>query len=251
MIRDQLPLPFDHDPSYATADFLEDPCNAEALAWLARPDTWPQRRLVVCGDAGSGKTHLLHMWARRRGAALRAGPMLSLGLEPPSGPLAIDDADRAPELPLLHVLNAANEAGHAVLMAARTPPSRWPVGLPDLASRLRATSVTELRTPDDAMLAALLRRLLAERQLPVPESIQSWLLLRLPRTPAAVREAAARLDRASLASGGRVTRAHAAQVLAELNGTSDAGTVTLNSFGTNETLTDDDQAASSDHPALL
>src|SRR5271166_4904195 len=105
MMRDQLPLPFDHDPRYAAADFLEDPCNAEALAWLEHLESWPQRRLVLCGGAGSGKTHLLHMWARRHRATLRAGPALRLGLEPPLGPLAIDDADRAPAIPLLHLLN--------------------------------------------------------------------------------------------------------------------------------------------------
>jgi hypothetical protein len=40
----------------------------------------------------------------------------------------------------------------------------------------------------------------------VPQTVQDWLLLRLPRHPAALREAAARLDRAALAAGGGVTR---------------------------------------------
>ena len=64
------------------------------------------------------------------------------------------------------------------------------------------------------MLRALLARLLAERQLSVPETVQDWLLLRLPRSQAAIREAAARLDRAALATGGGVTKTLAATVLA-------------------------------------
>ncbi|MBV8616392.1 MAG: hypothetical protein JOY66_21840 [Acetobacteraceae bacterium] len=141
--------------------------------------------------------------------------------EPPTGPIAIDDADAvaSDEQRLLHLLNAAAEAGQSVLLAARTPPSRWSVALPDLASRLRATAAVEIAPADDTLLADLLKRLLVARQLAVPEAVQSWLLLRLPRTPAAIREAAARLDRASLAAGGAVTRQLAAAVLEELTET--------------------------------
>jgi hypothetical protein len=53
--------------------------------------------------------------------------------------------------------------------------------------------------------------------------LQSWLLLRLPREAAAMVEAAARLDRAALAAGGRVTRALAREVLASLPGFGEGG----------------------------
>ncbi|MDA8253677.1 MAG: chromosomal replication initiator DnaA, partial [Rhodospirillales bacterium] len=101
-------------------------------------------------------------------------------------------------------------------LAGRTPPARWPVALPDLASRLRATAAVEIRPAEDELLRALLARLLAERQIAVSEAVQAWLLARLPRTPAAVREAAARLDRAALAAGGPISRAVAAAVLSEM-----------------------------------
>jgi hypothetical protein len=39
----------------------------------------------------------------------------------------------------------------------------------------------------------------------LPPSVQEWLLARLPRTPAALREAAGRLDGAALATGRVVT----------------------------------------------
>jgi len=47
----------------------------------------------------------------------------------------------------------------------------------------------------------------------VPGPVQDWLLAVLPREPAALREAAARLDRAALAAGRSVTRALAARTL--------------------------------------
>ncbi len=142
---------------------------------------------------------------RRTGARLLAGPSLPPVPAPPDRPVAIDDADAAAELPLLHLLNACAEAGRPLLLAARTPPARWPTGLADLASRLRALTIAEIRAPDDGLLRALLARLLAERQLAVTEPVQDWLRLRLPRTPAAMREAAARLDRTALVAGRRVT----------------------------------------------
>ena len=209
----QLALPFVHRPRYAATDFLAADSNAEALAWLASPG-WPQRRLALHGPAGSGKTHLLHLWAARTGARLLSGP--SLRFRPPDRPLAIDDADAAPEHALLHVLNAANEARVAVLLSGRTPPARWPAALPDLASRLRAMPAAGLGVAEESLLRALLARLLAARQIAVPEPVQDWLRLRLPRTAGAMREAAARLDRLALMDGGRATRVTAARVLDEM-----------------------------------
>lgn len=210
----QLALPFRHAPHYAAEDVLHAPSNAEALAWLQRTAAWPFGRLALWGGASNGKTHLLHLWAGRTGATLHQGPFLQAGWC--AGPAAIDDADTADEPALLHLLNAAAEAGHAVLLAGLEPPARWPVRLPDLASRLRATATVELRAPDDATLRALLLRLLSDRQLIVPGAVQDWLLAHLPRTAAAMREAACRLDRAALAAGGRVNRAMAARVADEM-----------------------------------
>jgi chromosomal replication initiation ATPase DnaA len=81
---------------------------------------------------------------------------------------------------------------------------------------MRAVTAVTIGTASENLLRALLLRLLGERQLAVPQPVQELLLLRLPRTPEAVREAAARLDRLALASGAKVTRATALGVLATL-----------------------------------
>jgi chromosomal replication initiation ATPase DnaA len=242
----QLPLPFVHAPRLTKADFLPSDGTRPALAWLARDADWPGRRLALWGGPGSGKTHLLHIWATRAGASLITGTMLRHALPDNGwapGPLAIDDADLAPsEASLLHALNLAQEARHPVLLAARTPPARWDIRLPDLSSRLRATTAVPLGVADDAFLRTLLARLLSDRQLLVPATVQDWMLAVLPREPAALREAAARLDRAGLAAGRSVTRALAAQTLASLM---------HDDTGTCEESAHERTDASPPHPALF
>jgi chromosomal replication initiation ATPase DnaA len=213
--RKQLLLPFQHQLAYDSRDFVPAGSNEEALAWLETD--WPDRRLALWGTGGCGKSHLLHVWAARTGANLLRGQTLGdLNEIPESGDVVLDDADTILDEPLLlHLLNTARDRGLRLLLSGQTAPSRWRIHLPDLSSRLRAITAVEIRQPNDELLAALLMRLLADRQLLVPQAVQDWLLLRLPRYPAALREAVARLDRASLTLGSGITRALAAKVLAE------------------------------------
>jgi len=215
----QLPLPFPYRPRFAETDFLPASSNEAARAWLQRPQDWPDRRLALWGPAGCGKTHLLTVWATRAGADLLSGAALrDFPFRAGATALAVDDADMmTAEEPLLHLLNAAVDARVPVLLTGRTPPARWLVHLPDLTSRLRAVTAVEIRAPEDSLLRALLARLLAERQIAVADAVQDWLLLRLPRTAAALREAVGQLDRASLAVGGRIIRPLAAEVLAAVD----------------------------------
>ena len=216
MIEGQLALALPHVPALSAADFLPHEGARLALDLLAGAKPWPQDRLVLWGGPGTGKTHLLHVWARENGASIIAGPALR---EPfwPEGPVSIDDADQVPsEEALLHVLNAAAESKFRVLLTVTRPPARSRIRLADLASRLRATMAIEIGPQDDPMRAALLAKLLSERQLVVLPSVQKFILTRLPRTAAAVREAVGRLDAAALAAQSGISRTLAADCLADL-----------------------------------
>ncbi len=218
----QLPLPLPHAESHDPADLLEDASNREALAWLRRPERWPNNRLALAGPPATGKTHMLRGLAAGRGWPVLDGTRLrGLPPEAPAGAagLALDDADCVPEEEaLLHLLNICAERGQPLLLAGREPPARWPVALPDLRSRLRAMAVATVGPPEDALLAALLRKHFADRQLRLDPALAAWLLPRLPREAAAVAEAAARLDRAALAGGGRLTRTLAALAMRGMPG---------------------------------
>jgi chromosomal replication initiation ATPase DnaA len=203
----QLALPLPIAASFDAHDVITDASNEAAQNWLGRPAAWPLGRLALFGEAGLGKTHLARATAARFGWRWLDGMGLR-GL-PPAAPQGnvIDDADcAADEATLLHVINLCAERGETLLLIGREAPARWPVRLPDLASRLRATQSVGIGAASDAMLSALLSKFFADRQLRVEPDVQAWLLTRLPRDAASLAEAVARLDRAALGMGGRITR---------------------------------------------
>jgi len=214
----QLAIDLPFRPAYGRADFLVSDCNA---APLARIDSWPDwsgRALVLHGPTGSGKSHLAHLWSERCGARLIAGGALAehdpSALAASPG-IAVDDAERAPEQPLLHLFNCCRETGAGLLIIGREAPAIWSIALPDLASRLRAAESVGIGPPDDGLLAAVLVKHFADRQLRVEPVVIAYVVPRMERSFAAAAALAARLDRLALSGHRPVGLAHARQALAE------------------------------------
>jgi chromosomal replication initiation ATPase DnaA len=237
----QLAIDLPHRPAFGRADFLVSECNAAALQWIERWPDWPSivqarlalspsgeaelrregRALVLYGPAGSGKSHLASLWRERGGGALIAGEELSRAAPNELAghrAVALDDAERAPERALLHLYNCVIEAGASLLVVAREAPASWPIALPDLASRLRAAPAVAIAAPDDTLLAAVLVKHFADRQVRVAPGVIGFLLRRMERTFAAAGALAGRLDRLALGAGRPITVALARRVLAEAGG---------------------------------
>lgn len=217
----QLVLDLPVRPALGREDFFVSPANALVVAMVDRWPDWPVRRLAVVGPPGAGKTHLAHVWSARSGAKILPAAALAglaLGEVAPDAALAVEDADgaggrgAAAEEALFHLCNRLAAQG-SLLLCGREPPSRWPVALPDLASRLRATAVARLEPPDDALLAAVLVKLFADRQLAVGPDLVQYLLPRIDRGFAAAEAVVVALDRAGLARHRPITARLAAEVL--------------------------------------
>jgi chromosomal replication initiation ATPase DnaA len=172
-------------------------------------------------------THLAHVWAARADAQVMpaaALPALDLASLAPEAALAIEDVDRletpgsggtaAAEEVLFHLCNHLAGRG-SLMVSGRTAPSFWPIALPDLASRLRTAGVARLEAPDDALLAAVLVKLFADRQIAVAPDLIGYLLARMDRSFAAAERMVAALDRAGLARQRPITPRLAAEVLRE------------------------------------
>jgi chromosomal replication initiation ATPase DnaA len=212
----QLAIELPHRPAFGRADFLVSECNAAALGWIERWPDWAF--LVLHGPPRSGKSHLAHLWRERSGGRLVTGDALSRS-EPSelaaSRAVAVDDAERAPEQTLLHLYNCCREVGASLLVVACEAPGIWPIALPDLASRLRAIPAVAIAPPDDALLAAVLVKHFADRQVRVPPSVIGFLVRRIERSFAAAAMLVERLDRMGFETGGPITLSLARRALAE------------------------------------
>lgn len=212
---EQLLLDLPVRASLARGDFFVSEANALALAQVDRPDTWPDHRLILVGPKGAGKTHLAHVWAEAQGADILSNvPQDALSaVDAPA--LVLEDADSGPraEEALFHLLNAARASRTPLLMTARTAPRDWSLALPDLRSRIEATSTATIDPPDDALLSALLVKLFADRQLTVDPRVIAYAVARIERSFAAALDLVARVDRVSLAQKRAVTVRVLGQIL--------------------------------------
>ncbi|MCC5955414.1 MAG: chromosomal replication initiator DnaA [Natronohydrobacter sp.] len=209
----------------ARDSFIVAPCNAQALAALSAQDwsgaAWPAGKLVLHGPEGSGKTHLLHIWANATGASRVAACDLAqtdLAELTETGYVALDDADAlsaSPELETaaFHLHNMLAERGGRLVLAARAPVRDWGLRLPDLLSRLQAAQHVALTSPDDALLAGVLEKLFADRQVRISDRLIPFLLPRMERSLAAAQALVTRLDAESLARKCAISRQLAADVM--------------------------------------
>lgn len=221
---EQLPLDLGRRPALGREAFLVTESNRLALEAVEGWRAWPGGKLALIGPAGAGKTHLAHVWAELSGAAVLDAAALPEGVaEAAQTALVIEDVDRIATLggdaaaraeeQLLHLHNATLAAGGHLLLTGSEAPARWAIGLPDLASRLAAAGVARLAPPDDALLAGVLVKLFADRQIRVSPKTVEYLVARIERSVAAAEVVVAALDAAALARGRPVGRRLAAELL--------------------------------------
>jgi chromosomal replication initiation ATPase DnaA len=213
----QLALDLRHEESFAREDFLVSSANTAALSMIERWPDWPARALALVGPEGSGKSHLAAIWAERAGARFLSARVLgetNLAGALATGALVLEDvaSSNFDQRALFHLLNLVREQDAFVLLTTSSAPAAWPIGLLDLASRLRAIPTVALEPPDDSLLRATLVKLFADRQLDVDESLIAFMLARIGRSLSDAREAVGRLDTEALQRGRAVTRALAADV---------------------------------------
>lgn len=205
--------------------------NQLAFDWCENWPDWPGPVTTIVGPSGAGKSHLAAIWCAKSNAKsitfseVNGGFLSTIADQSPV--LCLDDADAIvgdgeAEEALFHLFNHLRANEGSLLLTAKREPSRWGLDLPDLASRLKASAMVTLMPPDDGMMAALLVKHFADRQLDVDQAVIDYLLARMDRSYASIRDLVIALDRVSLAERRRITIPLAREILA-IRVTEDAG----------------------------
>jgi len=182
----QLALPFEWPAGDDESAFIQSAANAAAVRHLEHWSLWPVPVTLLTGPRKSGRSLLGRIFAAKTGGAL------------------IDDAERRREEELFHAWNRAQEERRPLLVIADQPPPGWQIALPDLRSRMMASPHVAIDEPDDALVVALIERMLGARGLPAPPELSAYLLARLERSYVGIQRAIEAIDEESLSDRTRI-----------------------------------------------
>jgi DnaA family protein len=177
--------------------------NAEALAALAN---WlapgcPEHSLLLWGETGSGKTHLLHASGARYFDAARTPDLQETAtLGTTASRVAVDNVEALSEtgqIALFNLFNRLRAAGGHLLTAASQPPQHLLLR-EDLRTRLGYGLVFHLTTLTDGEKLTALAAQADSRALRLPAGALNYLLARAPRDMRHLMAVLVALDRYSL-----------------------------------------------------
>jgi chromosomal replication initiation ATPase DnaA len=214
----QLTLNLAPNPGYERENFFVSGSNEQAYTMIELWPSWPSPTLLILGPSGAGKSHLGAIWASVAKAGIQSAASLAtedIEALAAAGPLLLEDADAIgrSEAQLFHLVNLMRERGTALVLTAKTPPDAWGLQTADLVSRLRLAPTAVIGPPDDALLRAVLVKLLIDRQLVVDTGVVGYIAMRIERSLDAARSFIDALDREALARQSRISRAIAGDVL--------------------------------------
>nr|WP_322873912.1 MULTISPECIES: DnaA regulatory inactivator Hda [Marinobacter] len=177
--------------------------------------------IVVCGDSGTGKSHLLQAVCHHAEDLGLKALCLNLKELMPIGPRALqgmeafarvclDDieavlGDPHWEEALFHLFNRMLDNGHQLIIAAGSPPGQLKVDLKDLASRLQHGVVLQLGLPRDEDRLLILGTRAERRGLVLPDDVSRFILRRASRHTGELLSILERLDERSLREQRRLT----------------------------------------------
>ncbi len=200
-MQEQLPLTFSYRPAYGRRDFLVAPCNIEAVRWIDDYLHWKIPVTVLCGESGSGKSHLATIFSQTRieGKDLTNNLVFNLS----DFKIVVENIEQIQnEEALFHLYNETVSQNRYLLMTARQMPQ---FRLPDLQSRLNAVPKIYISMPDEELIYAVLTKTFQDRGLLIEPRVLEYVVIRLPRSFEALQRVIEQADLLSLSRGQKIT----------------------------------------------
>ncbi len=218
-MAEQLILDFPHYPRRLRETLIVGGHNKQAVDMVDKYPHWADMVQLIYGAPATGKKHLLTIWCDISGAHMVDAAFLAqkpadiwLG----KAGLAVFHLERLTQkgaVTLFHLINMAREMKRPLLLSAACAPQKLPLLLADLASRLCGLVGIEIKLPDDAILEAILRKTLRDRQLTLDDKLINYIMPRITREPEFIDEFVAILDQNALATKRPVNRSQIATLL--------------------------------------
>ncbi len=215
--RSQLSLPLpETPPRYDREAFvIAEPNQA---AWRA-VEGWlgsNEPALIICGPAGSGKTHLASILANEAGGSFCN---IAEWRGAPEGArlIVLDNLPAGDPHHFLAVLEDLAAQGRRVVLVGAGHPGEWSGDLKDLRTRLEAAPRASLGEPDEALIRRVMVKGFRDRQLEVSAAVIEYAAPRLARTFAAAQAFVALADRAALAEKRKISTALAQKIIDDLS----------------------------------
>ncbi|MBF0453817.1 MAG: hypothetical protein HQL72_03245 [Magnetococcales bacterium] len=237
----QFILEFPLTPDCSFDSFVAWGENRRVVEAIRHLKTGSEHGLILTGEAGCGKTHLLkgavnHFNTPEPSPSQQAVyldlPLLKTQLNPKDeqafstllgryGNLALVAVDHLEQLEgepalqeaLLFLFNRVRASQGKLLCASRLAPQAISWLREDLSSRLLWGELLTLSSPNDAELKEILNKMARDRQVNLSQALIHFLHLRLPRSMSAYAQAMDQLDRAGMQLKQRMTVPFAKKVL--------------------------------------
>lgn len=194
--------------------------NAEAVHAVGDLVSGGSGLLVLYGEVGSGKTHLLYGAQKASLAADRRAAYLCLSdaealegldnFEDPGFLVCVDDIDSGAgesrlERFLFNLVEHLRPQQGGILLACKKPPSECGFLMADLVSRLNSGASFRLAPLNDNDKAAAMRLRAEQRGFQLPDEVIAYVMRRFPRDASALFGLLDRIDRYSLSEQRKVT----------------------------------------------
>jgi len=221
-MEQQLTFDIEPEATYNRLDFFVLPENEHIVRMLENDSLWKSHCLILCGETGSGKTHLAHIFADlHKGLSfiMNAHDVKEETIPALVGKykyIVLENAgEGVPEVNLFHLFNFAKDESVKLLITAEKSFTEWKLQRRDLYTRLATAMFLRIPEPSDEMMSVLLTKMFADKQIYVADEVFSYIITHTERSFKSVKSIVEAANELSLREKRKITVPLIKKIVAE------------------------------------